>query len=293
MSLHRPFGLIAPALILTFLCPARAQEAAAPPPPEATGPDAAVAKAWLEGPWTMAMPDATGEEGATQPIVLLFAADGLLTIAFPGSDKETGAWRITAAAPASASVLLDEDELDGDPSDDVYLDVTILNENAGKGVLRSPGEDPPVAVSMTRGGGAAPALPEPVPGAPVPPPSPISGPVSLSATPAPSIAGAIEAAKSVSIPADARIESAAIDLNGDGQDEALVKVTHRYWCSGGMEACRIWILALKPNGVWDSLGYPYAKGVALLDSSTNGYRDLSFDGIIYTKSEYGGYERRE
>ena len=65
--------------------------------------------------------------------------------------------------------------------------------------------------------------------------------------------------------------SAAVDLNGDGTDEALVKITHMYWCSGGMDACRIWVLQKTPAGAWDLLGYPYAEGVAVLDSSTNGF----------------------
>ncbi|MBL9010523.1 MAG: hypothetical protein JNL56_05015 [Alphaproteobacteria bacterium] len=307
---------LAAALMLASLSTTRAQDAAAPPavpsapPAEAVGPDAAAAKDWIQGEWTLTMTPPDGQEADAQSVNILFAPGGVLTIGFSDeSDAETGTWLVTAATAASASILLDEKELDADPADDIYLDVEFQGRDAGKGILRSPTEGERLAISMTRGG-AAPtpsAAPEPTPAASaeptpgttpeaapaVPPAAPSAGPVTLSETVPASIAGAIEAVKTAGAPADARIESAAIDLNGDGTDEALVKITHMYWCSGGMDACRIWVLQSELSGGWDSLGYPYAKGVALLDTSTNGYRDLSFDGVTYVKGEYGGYERKE
>ena len=299
---------LAAALMLASLSMTRAQDAAAPPaepsapPTEAAGPDAAAAKDWIQGEWTLTMTPPDGQAADAQSVNILFAPGGALTIGFSDeSDAETGTWLVTAATAASASFLLDEKELDADPSDDIYLDVEFQGRDAGKGILRSPTEGERLAVSMTRGA-AAPTpstTPEPTPSAtPEPtsgaaPAAPSAGPVALSETIPASIAGAIEAVRTSGAPADARIEAAAIDLNGDGTDEALVKITHMYWCSGGMDACRIWVLQSELSGGWDSLGYPYAKGVALLDTSTNGYRDLSFDGVTYVKGEYGGYERKE
>ena len=301
------------ALIIAPFALAEAQEAPVPsaPPVEATGPDAAAAKAWIVGAWTMTMTPPEGETADPHAVTISFAEDGGLTIAFVDeADPDKGAWLVTAATPASASFLLDEDELDADPADDIYLDVDILGPDAGKGVLRSATGEDRLLVALTRGAAAPPApeatpapspeaapSPEPAPPAPPAPPAAgtaaASGPVTLLAEPPASIAGAIEAVKAAGAPDDARLESAAVDLNGDGTDEALVKITHMYWCSGGMDACRIWVLQKTPAGAWDSLGYPYAKGVAVLDSSTNGFRDLSFDGVTYVKGEYGGYARKE
>jgi hypothetical protein len=283
---------IAIAVILAAACAAPAfAQLAQDPPAEATGEAAAAAKAWLTGRWSMSMTPEGIADAEPQTVKLDFAADGRLTITFSDeSEPEGGAWRVTAADAASASVLLDEDELDADPDDDIYLDVTYQGADAGKGVLRSDTETDRVAIALTREGSAPLAV---APPQTPPAETPKATPIALLAEPPASISGAIDSVKAAGAPADARLAWAAVDLNGDCTDEALVKITHMYWCSGGMESCRLFILTRTPSGSWDSLGYPYAKGVALLESSTNGYRDLEFDGAVYVKSEYGGYGPKE
>jgi hypothetical protein len=60
-----------------------------------------------------------------------------------------------------------------------------------------------------------------------------------------------------------------------------------------MENCRILILKRSYAGKLESLGYPYPKVVALLSGSTNGLRDLAFDGIPFVKGGFGGYDRKQ
>lgn len=284
-----PRRLIALAALLASPCAATAlAQSPAAPPAEAVGADADAARAWIAGRWSMTMTPPGGTEADAQSLTIDFKPDGHVDITFGDQgEPEGGAWRVTAADAGAASILLDEDELDADPEDDVYLDIAYRGDDAGKGVLRSLTETDRVDVVLTRSTAAS--APEPSTPASE---TPKGAPVALLAEPPAAIAGAVDAVKAAGAPADARLEAAAIDLNGDGADEALVKVTHMYWCSGGMEACRIFILARDDKGAWQALGYPYSKGVAVLDSVTRGYRDLVFDEGVYVKSEYGGYERK-
>lgn len=80
---------------------------------------------------------------------------------------------------------------------------------------------------------------------------------------------------------------AAADLDGDGIDEALMKVTEPTWCNGDMDHCRVVIMRLE-NGAWATYGYPYAKEVTVLDSVTAGWKDLQIDDHVEVKGEGAG-----
>lgn len=79
----------------------------------------------------------------------------------------------------------------------------------------------------------------------------------------------------------------AADLDGDGRDEALVKVTEPTWCSGDMEHCRVVILR-QAGDTWETHGYPYAKVFVVLETVTNGWRDIEIDGKREAKTEVAG-----
>jgi hypothetical protein len=80
---------------------------------------------------------------------------------------------------------------------------------------------------------------------------------------------------------------AAADLDGDGTDEALTKITEPTWCNRDMEHCRVVILR-REGDTWETYGYPYAKAVTVLDSTTNGWKDLQIDDHIEVKGEGQG-----
>ncbi len=272
--------------LLAGVAPAALARDASEPPKEAEGADAAAAKRFIEGAWSVTLLPPEGSEDEPQTITMVFAKDGGLSIAFEDeSEPEKGAWLVTAAKNGGGDYLLDEGELDADPDDDIFLDIAFNGEDKAAGVLHDSAENETLRVSMARTGAqdAAPAAA----GAGAP------EPVSLSTDVPPGVAGAVEAARSAGAPADAVLAAAAVDLDLDGADEALVKVTQMTWCSGDMDTCRILILKRTSAGDWESLGYPYAKQVALLPGSTNGFRDLAFDGEVYVKGEFGGYRKKE
>jgi hypothetical protein len=258
-----------------------APEPSGPVPIETAGPNAVSAKAWVTGSWSATMAPPEGVEDEPIKLMMTFAPDGALTIyMIEDDDTETGVWLVTAATPGTMTLLLDEDELDADASDDVYLDIAMTGPDAGDGMVRPPADAPPLKIVLVRSAGAAKA---PAAGAPV----------AFADSEPGSVAGVLDALRTFGVPDDARLGIAASDLDGDGAEEALVKVTQMTWCSGNLETCRVWILKRNTKGGWESLGYPYAKDVTLLDTSTNGYRDLAFDSVIYVKGEYGGYAPKE
>jgi hypothetical protein len=272
--------------LLAGAAPAALAQDAAQPPKEAEGEDAAAAKRFIEGAWSVTLLPPDGSEDTPQTIRMVFAKDGGLTIAFTDeSEPEKGAWLVTAAKTGGGDYLLDEGELDADPEDDIFLDIAFNGEEKAAGVLHDSAENETLRVTMARASADATGKPDTAE-------SIEAIPLTLSAEIPTGIADAIESVKAAGAPADAVLTAAAADLDGDGVDEALVKVTQMTWCSGNMETCRILILKRSSAGEWESLGYPYAKEVALLPGSTNGFRDLAFDGVAYVKGEFGGYDKK-
>ncbi|MCB6178907.1 hypothetical protein LHP98_12295 [Rhodobacter sp. Har01] len=79
----------------------------------------------------------------------------------------------------------------------------------------------------------------------------------------------------------------AADLDGDGVDEALVKITEPTWCNGDMEHCRV-VIVRQEGETWETYGYPYAKTVTVLETVTNGWKDLQIDDHVEVKGEGQG-----
>jgi hypothetical protein len=274
-------------LLLTVAAPVALAQDAAQPPKAAEGADAAAAKRFIEGAWFVTLLPPEGSEDKPQTITIVFARDGGLTIAFADEgEPEKGAWLVTAAKAGGGDYLLDEGALDADPEDDIFLDIAFNGDDKAAGVLHDSAENETLRVTMARTEGGANGKPEAAG-------STGGEPLNLTAEIPPGIADAVESVKTAGAPADAVLTAVAVDLDLDGVDEALVKVTQMTWCSGNMENCRILILKRSSAGKWESLGYPYAKVVALLPGSTNGLRDLAFDGIPYVKGEFGGYDRKQ
>jgi len=110
--------------------------------------------------------------------------------------------------------------------------------------------------------------------------------LSFSPDPPDSIPGLAEWLASFGLIEGAEYSYAAYDLDGDGLDEALVRIRHIHWCSGDLDNCRTLIASRLDGGPWEQLGYPYARSVAVLPSQTNGWYDLAFDDQRYQKPEW-------
>ena len=86
-----------------------------------------------------------------------------------------------------------------------------------------------------------------------------------------------------------KVSEASIDLNGDGSNEAFVKITHGSTCAEDNETCDIVVMRRNSDGAGEKVGGPIrAKVVALLDGASEGYRNIAFDGRVYGWSQ-GAY----
>lgn len=114
--------------------------------------------------------------------------------------------------------------------------------------------------------------------------------LTLRDTPIGAADGAIETIAGWGSADGAVFKAAAVDLNGDGAAEWIVRVEHMYQCRRNMEACRTYVMHREPGGGWDGIAYPYAREVSVLKSRTNGFYDLDFDGDFYA---FDGEDYRE
>lgn len=103
----------------------------------------------------------------------------------------------------------------------------------------------------------------------------------------PTLAGLADWTAAQGTVAGATYTWAAADLDGDGVDEGFMKITEPTWCRGDMDHCRVVILQ-KQGEAWETYGYPYAKTVTVLDSVTNGWKDLQIDDHVEVKGEGAG-----
>jgi hypothetical protein len=76
----------------------------------------------------------------------------------------------------------------------------------------------------------------------------------------------------------ARVSAAESDLDGDGTPEQFVIVKSDGWCGSG-DVCNLWIYRQAGDG-WQqiSTGNDAAACVSVLQTSTNGYRDVRLHG---------------
>jgi hypothetical protein len=105
-------------------------------PVEASGPDSLPTKAWLAGSWTLASMPSEGSGAKPTQISLRLEEGGSFSMGASGSAAtQSGTWILTGSANGWAEVLLDEDDLDADPSDDRSLQVEIKSADGGRGAL--------------------------------------------------------------------------------------------------------------------------------------------------------------
>ena len=94
-----------------------------------------------------------------------------------------------------------------------------------------------------------------------------------------------------------RVNIGFADLNGDGNDEALVYLLGPYWCGSG--GCNVLVLTPE-GGSWKEIGNTTVSSlpVGVLDTETDGWKDLAVSfgsaiesGIGQIKWEGDAYDR--
>ncbi len=73
-----------------------------------------------------------------------------------------------------------------------------------------------------------------------------------------------------------------IDLNNDGMKEWFVQARETANCYGTKNSCMTFYFGHGPDGKLVDLGYGRLESVAVLNSTTNGYRDLNIDGKLHS-----------